>query len=73
MVVLDDIVVEGVTLEDGAELFEDVVASLDCPGLEDAIVGVDVETVAPELPIVTTSVLRGTWNRLIPESQHPAI
>jgi hypothetical protein len=70
---VENIVVEEVTLEDRAKLIEDVAASVDRPGLEDAVDGADVETVAPELPMVTTSVLEGTWNRLVPESQHPAI
>jgi hypothetical protein len=70
---VEDIVAEEATLEDRAELLEDVAAAVDRPALEDAVDGADVETVAPELPMVTTSVLEGTWNRLIPESQHPAI
>jgi Na+/pantothenate symporter len=70
-VVLNDAVIQEVMLEDKAELLDDVVATVD--GLEDVLDGAKVETVAPKVPRVTISVLKGTWNRPIPESQHPLV
>jgi hypothetical protein len=70
-VMLEDVVVEEVMLEDEAELLDDVVATVD--SVEDVLDGTKVETVAPKVPRVTISVLKGTWNRPIPESQHPLV
>lgn len=74
-VVLNDVVLEEVMLEDEAELLGDVVSTDDVGStanglLEDVLDGAKVETVAPEGPIVTISMFKGTLNRPIPESQH---
>jgi hypothetical protein len=73
VVVPDNMVVDEATLEERAELLDDVVAVAGWLELEIVFVGANVEIVAPEEPRVTRSVLRETWNRLIPELQHPAI
>jgi hypothetical protein len=63
--------IEKVVLEDEADVLDDVVATVD--GLEAVLDGAKVETVGPKVPRVTISVLKGTWNRPIPESQHPLV
>ena len=71
VVVLNDVVIEEVVPEDEVELLDDVAATVDGP--EDVLDGAKVETVAPKVPSVTISTLKGTWNRPIPESQHPLV
>lgn len=59
-----------------AELLDDVVVTDDRVEdvlVEDVLVGAKVETVAPNEPRVTISVLKSTWKRPIPELQQPSI
>ena len=65
----DEDEVEDEVDEDEIEALEDVVAE----ERADVLVGAEVETVAPDEPNVTASVLNWTWNRPIPESQHPFV
>jgi hypothetical protein len=67
-----EVVLEAVMLEDRAELLVDNVDAAD-DRLEGVLVGANVENVAPREPMVTISVLEDTWNRPIPESQHPSV
>lgn len=55
--------------DDEIEALEDILAEEKV----DVLVRAEVETVAPDEPNVTASVLNWTWNRPIPESQHPFV
>jgi hypothetical protein len=78
----DPVVLTGELVEvfDGSDAVEPVVEFVDEVGEDvatceevEVLVGAEVDIVAPDEPRVMISVFSCTWNRPIPESQHPFV